>query len=124
MTGPSLDSVDIPRACLSEVMDCFRIGVILAGPGGKVLAANRSAHEIFSLEDGLELSREFLRTALPRETSALQKSIVSGRAPVFLSLSRPSGKTPLSVLVRSLSRDRDPSSSDWPVAGDNDRPLP
>lgn len=108
-------------------MDCFRIGVILAGAGGRVLTANRPAREIFSLKDGLEFSRDFLRTALPQETSTLRNSIAAGRAPVFLSLSRPSGKWPLSVLVRSLSRDRDASSSDWPVAvvfvSDPDRHL-
>ena len=116
MPGSSFDPVEIPWPCAAEVMDCFRIGVILAGAGGRVLAANRPAHEIFSLKDGLEFSREFLRTALPQETSALQNLIVAGRAPVFLSLSRPSGKRPLSVLIRSLSQDRDASSSEWPVA--------
>ncbi len=97
-------------------MDNFRIGVIFAGTGGRVLAANRPAHEIFSLKDGLEFRRNFLRTALPQETSRLRNSIVTGRAPVFLSLSRPSGKRPLSLLIRSLSQDRNPSSPDWPVA--------
>ena len=116
MTGSSFDPVEIPWACAAQVMDCFRIGVILAGVGGRVLAANRPAHEIASLKDGLELGREFLRTALPQETSALRSLIVAGRAPVFLSLSRPSGKRPLSVLIRSLSQDCDASSSEWPVA--------
>jgi DNA-binding CsgD family transcriptional regulator len=97
-------------------MDCFGIGVILAGAGGRVLAANGPAREIVSLKDGLEFSREILQTALPQETSALRNSIVAGRAPVFMSLSRPSGKRPLSVLIRSLSQDRDASSSEWPVA--------
>lgn len=127
MTGSSFDTVDIPWACAAEVMDCFRIGVILAGARGRILAANRPAQEIFSLKDGLEFSRDFLRTALPQETSVLQNSIVAGRAPVFLSLSRPSGKRPLSVLIRSLSQDRDPSSSELPVAvvfvSDPDRHL-
>ena len=108
-------------------MDCFRIGVILAGAGGRVLAANRPAHEIISLKDGLENSREFLRTALPAETSVLRNSIAVGRAPVFLSLSRPSGKRPLSLLIRSLPQDPNPSFSEWPVAvvfvSDPDRRL-
>ncbi len=116
MTGSSFDSGEIPWACAAEVMDCFRIGVILAGAGGRVLAANRPAREISSSKDGLEFSREFLRTALPQETSALRNLIVAGRAPVFLSLSRPSGKRPLLVLIRSLSQNRDASSSKWPVA--------
>ena len=116
MTGSSFDPVEIPWACAAEVMDCFRIGIIFAGAGGRVLAANRPAQEICSLKDGLEFSREYLRTALPQETSALRNSIAVGRAPLFLSLNRPSGKRPLSVLIRSLSQDRDSSSSDWPVA--------
>ncbi len=116
MTSSPFDSTEIPWACAAEVMDCFRIGVIFAGAGGRVLAANRPAREIISLKDGLEFSREFLRTALPQETSALRDSIGAGRAPVFLSLSRPSGKRPLSVLIRSLSQNRDASSSEWPVA--------
>ncbi len=116
MTGSSFDPVEIPWACAAEVMDCFRIGVIFVGAGGRVLAANRPAHEIFSLKDGLEFSREFLRTALPQETSTLRNLIAASCAPVFLSLSRPSGKRPLSVLIRSLSQDRDPSSSERPVA--------
>ncbi len=116
MTVSSFDPFEIPWACAAEVMDCFRIGVILAGAGGRVLAANRPAQEIISLKDGLEFNHEFLRTALPQETSALRNSIGAGRAPVFLSLSRPSGKRPLSVLIRSLSQDRDASSSEWPVA--------
>jgi DNA-binding CsgD family transcriptional regulator len=116
MTRSSIDQVEIPWACAAEVMDCFRIGVILAGARGRVLAANRPAHEIFSLKDGLEFSREFLRTTLPQETTALQDLIVAGRAPVLVSLRRPSGKTPLAVLIRSLSGGRGPSSSEWPVA--------
>ena len=116
MTNSSLDSIEIPWACAAEVMDCFHIGVILAGAGGRVLAANRPAREIFSLKDGLVFSREFLRATLPQETSALRNLIVAGGAPVFLSLSRPSGKRPYSVLIRSLSRNRDAASSDWPVA--------
>ena len=116
MTDSSFDPVQIPWACAAEVMDCLRIGVIFAGAGGRVLAANRPAQEIFSLKDGLEFSRGFLRTALPQETSALRNLIVAGRAPVFLSLSRPSGKRPLSVLIRSLSQDRDASSSERPMA--------
>ncbi len=115
MTSSTFDSIEIPWDCAAEVMDCFRIGVILADAGGRVLAANRPAHEILSLKDGLEFNREFLRTALPQETSALRNLIVAGRAPVFLSLSRPSGKRPLSVLVRNLSQDRDASSSERPV---------
>ncbi len=127
MIGSSLDPFEIPWACAAEVMDCFRIGVILAGTGGRVLAANRPAQEVFSLMDGLEFSREFLRTALPQETSALRNSIAAGGAPAFLSLSRPSGKRPFSVLVRSLSPGRTVSSSDRPVAvvfvSDPDRHL-
>jgi DNA-binding CsgD family transcriptional regulator len=127
MTGSSFDSVEIPWAYAAEVMDCFRIGVILAGAGGRVLAANRPAHEIASLKDGLEFSRGLLRTALPDETSVLRNSIALGRAPMFLSLSRPSGNRPLTVLVRSLSQDCDASSSDLPVAAvfvsDPDRRL-
>ena len=127
MIGSSFDPVEIPWACAAEVMDCFRIGVILAGAGGRVLAANRPAREIISLKDGLEFSREFLRTALPEETSVLRNSIAVGHAPVFLSLSRPSGKRQLSLTVRPLSQDRDPSSSEWPVAvvfvSDPDRRL-
>ena len=115
MTSSTFDSIEIPWACAAEVLDCFRIGVILADAGGRVLAANRPAHEILSLKDGLEFNREFLRAALPQETSALRNLIVAGRAPVFLSLSRPAGKRPLSVLVRHLSQDRDASSSEWPV---------
>ncbi len=116
MSGSSFDPVEIPWACAVEVMDCFRIGVILAGAGGRVLAANRPAQEIISLKDGLEFSRKYLRTALPQETSVLRNLIVAGRAPVLMSLSRPSGKRPLSVLIRSLSQDRDASSTEWPVA--------
>jgi DNA-binding CsgD family transcriptional regulator len=116
MTNSSVDPIEIPWACAAEVMDCLRIGVILAGPGGRVLAANKPAREIFSLKDGLEFSREFLRTAQPQETSTLRNLIAAGRSPVFLSLSRPSGKSPLSVLIRSLSQDRVAHSSDWPVA--------
>ena len=116
MTGSSFDPVEIPWACAAEVMDCLRFGVILAGAGGRVLAANRTAQEIISLKDGLEFSREYLRTALHQETSVLRNLIVAGRAPVLMSLSRPSGKRPLSVLIRSLSQDRDASSTEWPVA--------
>ncbi len=127
MTGSSIHSVEIPWACAAEVMDCFRIGVILTGAGGRVLAANRPAQETVSLKDGLEFRRGFLRTALPQETTMLLNSIAVGSAPVFLSLSRPSGKRPLSLLVRSLSQDLDSSSSDWPVAvvfiSDPDRHL-
>ena len=42
MTGSSFDQINIPWACAAEVMDCFRIGVILAGARGRVLAAKKA----------------------------------------------------------------------------------
>jgi DNA-binding CsgD family transcriptional regulator len=116
MAGYLLDPIDIPWSSAAEVLNCLQIGVIFADAGSRVLAANGAAQELSALRDGIEISQERLRTARPRETSALQGMIAADRAPAFLSLSRPSGKRPLAVLVRPLSRDPRSDDSGQPAA--------
>ncbi len=127
MAGFLFDPIDIPWSSAAEVLNSLQIGVIFADAGSRVLAANGAAQELSSQRDGIEISQERLRTARPRETHALQGMIAADRSPAFLSLSRPSGKRPLTVLVRPLSRDPGPAESKQPAAvvfvNDPDRRL-
>jgi DNA-binding CsgD family transcriptional regulator len=99
MAGYLLDPIDIPWSSAAEVLNCLQIGVIFADAGSRVLAANGAAQELSALRDGM-----------------LQGMIAADRAPAFLSLSRPSGKRPLAVLVRPLSRDPRSDDSGQPAA--------
>ena len=116
MAGTSFEPVDIPWSCAAEALNCLQIGVIFADIGSRVLAANGAARELSSLRDGIEISQMYLRTARPRETHALRGMIAADRSPAFLSLSRPSGKRPLAVLVRPFTGDSRAARTQGPAA--------
>jgi DNA-binding CsgD family transcriptional regulator len=116
MAGFLFDPIDIPWSSAAEVLNSLQIGVIFADAGSRVLAANGAAQELSSLKDGIEFNHERLRTARPGETRELQGMIAADRFPTFLTLSRPSGKRPLCVLVRPLSRVPGPANSNQPAA--------
>ena len=127
MAGFLFDPVDIPWSSAAEVLNSLQIGVIFADAESRVLAANGAAQELSSLKDGIEINEERLRTARPGETRALQGLIAADRSPAFLTLSRPSGKRPLCVMVRPLSQDLESAVSKQPAAvvfvNDPDRHL-
>jgi DNA-binding CsgD family transcriptional regulator len=106
-----------------EALDLLNIGLAVTSASGHLLMANRTAENILEARDGLELTSrgrlralkglgtpftEFLEDAL--KVGSRQGS-QAGDA--VLAVSRPSGKRPLTVLVRSV---RDRSSKGAPMA--------
>lgn len=95
------------QASTAEALDHWTTAVFLVDDSGRVLLANRSAEEVLNERDGLLLERGILHGNAPSETGALHQSIrevscpglLDGISRRTLTMSRPSGKRPLSVFV-------------------------
>ena len=100
-----------------EALDLVNVGLVVTSASGQLLLANRTAEEILKLRDGIELGPTGLvRTSLkctPSLTSLMEtviKESASTRDSV-LPVRRPSGKRPLTAVVRAVegaSPDADP----------------
>jgi DNA-binding CsgD family transcriptional regulator len=109
---------DFARAALEhqaalDSLDTLRRGVLFVAGDGRVLHANRAANAILEQRDGLSVDRLHLTAALPAMTSAVRRlcgecaqttrgdGLQAGGA---LSLPKPSGGTPLQMLVCPVKR--------------------
>jgi DNA-binding CsgD family transcriptional regulator/PAS domain-containing protein len=99
------------RLALAEVMDRLPVGVLLLDKRRQLVLQNRVAERLIALEDGLSLDRGGPSAEHAREHAALQILIADAMeadearvfdARGFLSISRPSGKRPYSVMVTPL----------------------
>ena len=104
-------TLDSKRELSERVLDNLSIGVILLDDGGQVIAMNRSAEEIVARNDGLMAGRTGLRAARPQQTNELRRLISEAAqtgagggmgAGGVMTVSRPSTKRPLAVLVTPL----------------------
>jgi len=101
---------------LAEVLNNLTCGVIVVSGDGKALFANRAADAIVAAADGIGIDATGLRAAERQQSSALRKlmagAATGGTEPNaaggVLSLSRPSGRRALAVLVAPLH-----ATSDW-----------
>ncbi len=108
-----------------DVLDRIATGVVMLDPAGRVLLMNRAAREIVDGNDGLSVGRDGLRAALARETAELRRltcaaaSTAEGNgtdAGGAISVSRPSMRRPLSILVSPLRMERPLVWSERPAA--------
>jgi PAS domain-containing protein len=94
----------------AEVLNNLACGVIIVSGDGKVLFVNRAAEAIVAAEDGISLDKTGPRATEQQQCAALRKLIAAAAtggteprgAGGVISLSRPSGRRPLAVLVASL----------------------
>lgn len=93
-----------------EALNLLNIGLAVTTASGLLLMSNRSLDQILAAHDGLELSSGGVLQAQegssPLLSELLQKAdlnAVAGKArqPAAIAVSRPSGKRPLSVYIRS-----------------------
>jgi len=99
------------RQALAEVIDRLPTGVILVGADGRQVLMNRTAERIIELDDGFRLERGRPCATYPHENQLLQELIERAlSAPVdrvhggetVMTISRPSGRRPLPLLVAAL----------------------
>jgi len=100
------------RDAAMDLPDRLEVGVLLCDPGGRVTYMNRRARAITDQNDGLSLDREGQCQAATRgDTQSLQATVAGavrtaanggGTSGGTLSLQRPSGLPPLSVVVSPL----------------------
>jgi DNA-binding CsgD family transcriptional regulator len=106
-----------------EALDLLNIGLAVTSASGHLLMANRTAENILEARDGLELTTRGRLRALKGLgspfTEFLEEALKVGSrrgsqaGDAVLAVSRPSGKRPLTVLVRSV---RHRSSKGAPMA--------
>lgn len=127
--------VEAERDAMGEVLDRFPVGLLLLDERGRLLRANRRARQILAAKDGLSLDGEGIRGGTARETERLRAVILEaaraaaglgGGAGGGLSVRRPSGRKPLSLLVAPLHRDApdlgEPRAAAALIVSDPERP--
>lgn len=100
-----------------EALDLVNVGLLVTSTTGQLLLANRSAEQILDTRDGLELTpRGSIRTSL-KSTPALNllldaagKSQPSEPNDSIVAVRRPSGKRPLTLVIRSVQAVTAPTS--------------
>jgi DNA-binding CsgD family transcriptional regulator len=96
-----------------EALELLNIGLIVTNSAGHLLLANRTAEQILKSRDGLELTPSgCLATSKGKNGPLGELGQQAGKIPLpgsakneaVLALQRPSGKRPLTLLVRSANR--------------------
>ena len=91
-----------------EALDLVNVGVVVTNATGQLLLANRTAEQILKTRDGLELTPTgSVRTSLKSTPglNVLMESVKPGNAgprDSVLPVRRPSGKRPLTAVVRAV----------------------
>lgn len=92
-----------------EALDLINVGLVVAGGNGQLLLANRTAELILESRDGLELGPAgVLRTSLKSTPglNALMETVAKAGGIArdsVLPVRRPSGKRPLTAVVRAVA---------------------
>ena len=111
------------RACL-DALDLLPTGVILIDQRGRISAVNRSAKQILDQNDGLTTDREGLVASTPTQNRDLRASVAAASraaqgtgltAGGSLSIMRPSGKRPFTLITMPASVHAFPSDGRGPV---------
>ena len=107
-----------------EALDLLNIGVVVTDVSRQLLFANDTADQILLARDGLEVSREGVLVSLNQRSNPSLKELVQQMAQAsleqqeardaVLAVQRPSGRRPLSMLLRPLRSS--PWCSHAPVA--------
>jgi DNA-binding NarL/FixJ family response regulator len=107
---PMMNATQLHSACLCSVIDRFPLGVILANASMVVAHVNRIGKEILAERDGLMMERDHRLYGWKREVTIELRALVGRTAGGLqgdgagggLSLARPSGRHPLSLLVAPI----------------------
>jgi DNA-binding CsgD family transcriptional regulator len=101
-----------------DAFDLLNIGFIVTNVSGRLLLANQTAEKILEAKDGLELTSDGVLSTLaqcgPRSMEPLLAGTL-GTNQTLMTVQRPSGKRPLTLLVRSARGMASPSGSAAPV---------
>lgn len=105
-----LDLIASERELYATTVNSLLVGTVLLDKTGAIIKTNRVADEIFAERDGIERARGTLYAnygTQNRELQKLLKQVVEpaplvARMPDAISLTRPSGRARLGVLVRRL----------------------
>ena len=118
-----LGRLETERHAAFEVLDRLPIGVLLCNAQGNTVVANKTAQAIMASGDGLTCHRGRLFARNQRETDAIHRLIAHASQPVLgqepggtMTVSRPSGLSPLSVVISPLRITRDASDDKRVVA--------
>lgn len=106
-----LDLIKSERELYATTVNSMLVGTIILDQAGRIIKTNRVADEIFADKDGIELTRGALQANYSNENRELQRLIKTAlhpegrtaqRVPDAISLTRPSGRAKLGVLVRVI----------------------
>lgn len=92
-----------------EALDLVNVGLLVTSLSGQLLLANHTAEQILESRDGLEITAaETIRTCLKSSPAlnvlleAAGKSLPSEFGDAILAIRRPSGKRPLTLVIRPV----------------------
>lgn len=106
-----LDLIESERKFYAETIDGLLVGTLILDEGGALLKTNSIADAILHERDGIELRNGELRFAYANEqrefSQLIRTALASGGAvtpnlPAALSVSRPSGRAKLGIMVRTI----------------------
>jgi DNA-binding CsgD family transcriptional regulator len=106
-----LARVDVQRNRALQALDGIPIGIMLATSGARIVQANETAQRAIELQDGLFAQQGLIRLHDKQDEAFLHAAIrravaraVHGRSQMCeaLSIARPSGSEPFSVIVTTL----------------------
>ena len=109
-----MDQIDIERQLFAGAVERMQLGTVMLDDKGRIASINREAQAILDEKDGLRLADGALRIDYPAENALLQRLVEAtlvdnapkGAAVVeAVSITRPSGRSKLSVLVRAIPAD-------------------
>ena len=105
-----LDVVESERKLLAGTVDRMLVGTVILDERGEIMRANSLAHELMRAADGIREVNSTIQATNSLDNRELQRLIrhalngKSGQAPAIveaMSITRPSGKGKLGVLIRS-----------------------
>ncbi len=116
-----MQHLDIERKLFAGTVERMRIGTVTLDERGDILSINDQAKAILNEQDGIRVIGKSLKAESPAEqiklkalidaayTSMLPKPVKQSITPTVIeaiSITRPSGRSKLSLLVRTLPRDK------------------
>jgi DNA-binding CsgD family transcriptional regulator len=98
-----------------EALNLLNIGLVVIDSDSRLLMANGAAQQLLEQRDGIEVTAERIFQAVPGcgpglsaalLEAARHGSVKSAREDAVIAVQRPSGKRPLTLLVRAVKRAR------------------
>ncbi|SFV12553.1 helix-turn-helix transcriptional regulator [Pseudoduganella namucuonensis] len=119
-----LDLITSERELYATTVNSLLVGTVLLDKAGAIIKTNRVADEIFAERDGIELARGAMYANYGTQNRELQRLLKQAleppaktkQVPDAISLTRPSGRARLGVLVRRLPPGEWSEGNQGPVA--------